>query len=189
MDAPRLETDRLLLTMPPPETAARFVAYARENDAHLARWEPPRPEGYFTEGYWYRRLERNQDELARDQSLRFALLERGKPEGPVLGHVNFNNIVRGSFQTCTLGYSIDHRWEGRGLVTEALNAAIPFVFQELKLHRVQANYIPTNERSGRVLKRLGFVVEGYAREYLFIGGAWRDHILTSLLNPRSLVPA
>lgn len=46
-----------------------------------------------------------------------------------------------------------------------------------------ANYVPTNERSGRLLRRLGFTVEGYARDYLFIDGAWRDHVLTSLTNP------
>jgi ribosomal-protein-alanine N-acetyltransferase len=189
MDVPRIETERLLLTIPPPETAARFAAFAAANEDHLARWEPPRPDGYFTEGYWYRRLERNLDELAHDQSLRLTLLRRGDPDGPVLGHVNFNNVVRGAFQATTLGYSLDHRREGKGLMTEALSAAIPFVFRELRLHRIQANYIPTNERSGRVLRKLGFVIEGYARDYLFIGGAWRDHILTSLTSPHALVPA
>lgn len=189
LGVPRIETKRLLLTVPPPEAATRFAAYAHDNEGHLARWEPPRPEGYFTEGYWYRRLERNHDELAADQSLRLALLRRDDPEGPILGHANFNNIIRGGFQACTLGYSLDHRHEGRGLMSEALAAAIPFVFRELRLHRIQANYIPTNERSGRVLRKLGFVVEGYARDYLFIGGAWRDHVLTSLTSPHALVPA
>lgn len=188
MDIPRIETERLILTIPPPETAARFAAYAVDNERHLGRWEPPRPEGYFTEGYWYRRLERNLDEIDHDQSLRLTLLRRDDPEGPVIGHANFNNFIRGAFQACTLGYSLDHRSEGRGYMHEALSAAIPYVFRDLCFHRIQANYIPTNERSGRVLRRLGFVVEGYARDYLFIGGAWRDHVLTSLTNPQVLVP-
>ena len=50
----------------------------------------------------------------------------------------------------------------------------------LRLHRVQANHLPENQRSARLLQRLGFRVEGLAREYLYINGAWRDHVLTAL---------
>jgi [ribosomal protein S5]-alanine N-acetyltransferase len=188
MDVPVIETPRLLLTLGAPETAARYATFAVENDDHLARWEPPRPEGYFSEAYWYRRLERNRDELALGGSVRLGVFRRGAPEGPLLGHVNFSQIVRGGFQSCFLGYSLDRRCVGRGMMTEALEGAIPFVFDQLRLHRIQANYIPTNERSGRVLRRLGFVVEGYARDYLFIGGAWRDHVLTALVNPAAPDP-
>jgi ribosomal-protein-alanine N-acetyltransferase len=185
---PVIESEWLILTIGAPEDAARFAAYVVDNEDHLARWEPPRPDGYFTEGYWYRRLERNRDEHAGDISLRLTLFRRADPTGPVLGHVNFTQIVRGAFQSCYLGYSLDRRCVGRGMMTEALGAAIPHVFDQLGLHRIQANYVPTNERSGRVLRRMGFVVEGYARDYLFIGGAWRDHVLTVLLNPNAPLP-
>ena len=188
IDVPIIETERLVLTIAAPQAAARFAAYAGDNEEHLRRWEPPRPEGYFSETYWYRRLERNRDELTRDVSLRLGVFRRSDPEGPVLGQVNFSQIVRGAAQACYLGYSLDRRCVGRGMMTEALSGAIPFVFDRLRLHRIQANYIPTNERSGRVLRGLGFVVEGYARDYLFIGGAWRDHVLTALTNPRAPDP-
>jgi ribosomal-protein-alanine N-acetyltransferase len=188
MDVPVIETERLVLTIGAPESAGRYATFVVENEEHLGRWEPPRPDGYFTEAYWYRRLERNRDELARDVSLRLAMFRRADPDGPVLGHVNFSQIVRGGAQSCFLGYSLDRRCVGRGMMTEALAAAIPFVFDQIKLHRIQANYVPTNERSGRVLRRLGFVVEGYARDYLFIGGAWRDHVLTSRTNPSAPTP-
>jgi ribosomal-protein-alanine N-acetyltransferase len=178
-----LETPRLKLLLPAPADAPRFAAYVNENEPHLARWEPPRPEGYFTAAYWEKRIERYQDELARDLAVRFALVRRDDPAGPVVGHCNFNQIVRGCFQACVLGYSVDHRWEGRGMMREALSAALPFMFDGVGLHRIMANYIPTNERSGRLLARLGFVVEGRAQNYLFIDGAWREHVLTSLTNP------
>jgi ribosomal-protein-alanine N-acetyltransferase len=180
---PVIETPRLLLTIAAPDAAARFAAYVTENEPHLSRWEPPRPEGYFSEAYWIRRLERNRDELSHDVSLRLGIFRRSDPEGPVLGQVNFSQIIRGAAQSCFVGYSLDRRVVGRGMMTEALGGAIPYVFGHLRLHRIQANYIPTNERSGSVLRRLGFVVEGYARDYLFIGGAWRDHVLTALTNP------
>jgi [ribosomal protein S5]-alanine N-acetyltransferase len=185
---PVLETDRLMLTIGAPVTAARYLAYAADNEAHLSPWEPPRPEGFFTESYWYRRLEQSHDELARDLSLRLAIWRRGDGDGPILGHVNFTQIIRGNFHCCFLGYSLDRRVVGKGIMTEALGAAIPHVFRHLKLHRIQANYVPTNERSGQVLRRAGFVVEGYARDYLFIGGAWRDHVLTARTNPDASPP-
>jgi [ribosomal protein S5]-alanine N-acetyltransferase len=188
VDVPILETERLVLTLGAPEAAARYAAFAVENEEHLARWEPPRPEGYFTEVYWQRRLERSRDELARDVSCRLGIFRRADPEGPLLGHCNFSQIIRGGFQACFLGYSLDRRCVGRGMMTEALAGALPFVFDQLRLHRVQANYVPTNERSGRVLRRLGFAVEGYARDYLFVGGRWRDHVLTALTNPNAPTP-
>ncbi len=82
-----------------------------------------------------------------------------------------------------LGYAIDHAHEGQGLMREALEATIEHVFAVLRLHRIQANYVPDNARSGRLLERLGFVREGLAKDYLFIDGAWRDHVLAARLSP------
>ena len=82
-----------------------------------------------------------------------------------------------------LGYAIDQAHEGRGLMREALEATIEHAFTVLRLHRIQANYVPENERSGRLLERLGFRREGLAKDYLFIDGRWRDHVLTARLNP------
>jgi len=185
---PVLETKRLVLTIPPPSAAPRLLGFAIENDAHLARWEPPHPDGFFTESFWRRRLDRSREELARGESLRFTIADRNDPDGPILGHCNFNQIVRGAFQACYLGYSVDHRWQGKGIMFEALERATAFIFGPMRLHRIMANYIPTKERSGRLLRRLGFQVEGYARDYLFIHDAWRDHVLTSLTNPNPTAP-
>jgi ribosomal-protein-alanine N-acetyltransferase len=65
---------------------------------------------------------------------------------------------------------------------EALAAGLDWAFGELGLHRVMANYLPRNERSGRLLARLGFEREGYAREYLKIAGRWEDHVLTAKIS-------
>jgi ribosomal-protein-alanine N-acetyltransferase len=65
---------------------------------------------------------------------------------------------------------------------EALLKAIAFAFEHLKLHRIMANYMPRNERSGTLLRKLGFSPEGYARDYLKIAGKWEDHVLTALIR-------
>jgi ribosomal-protein-alanine N-acetyltransferase len=76
----------------------------------------------------------------------------------------------------------DSKEEGKGLMFEALREAIRYVFVEKRLHRIMANYMPSNVRSANLLKKLGFVEEGYAKEYLLINGRWEDHILTALTN-------
>jgi ribosomal-protein-alanine N-acetyltransferase len=63
---------------------------------------------------------------------------------------------------------------------EALEASIKYVFEELGIHRIMANYMPINARSAKLLYRLGFIIEGYAKNYLLINDQWEDHILTAL---------
>ncbi len=173
-----LETPRLVLRAAGPEAAAALVAYYRENAAHLGPWEPPRPSDFLTEPHWARRLAAQLEDLEAGRGLSLVLARHDGPDR-VVGVVNFTGVQRGPMLACSLGYSLAAAEEGRGLMFEALSAAIPLALERLELHRVQANYRPVNERSGRLLRRLGFVVEGYARDYLWIDGAWRDHVLTS----------
>lgn len=163
-----------------------MLAFFEENREHLEKWSPAPSEGYYTASFWRERLSQARAEFEQDQSMKLVLSERHAPAGPVIGVCNFSNFVRGPFQACYLGYSLDHRFEGRGLMHEALHAATRYAFETLRLHRIMANYIPVNERSGRLLRCLGFVAEGYARDYLLIDGRWQDHILTSLTNSRLL---
>ncbi|WP_164928967.1 GNAT family N-acetyltransferase [Gloeobacter violaceus] len=183
-----LETPRLLLSVPGPDFAPRFAAFYRHNREHLATWDPPYPPQFYTEEHWRTKLADEQANYLAGTQLRLVLLARAAPDEPLVGFCNFSQIVRKAFQACYLGYSLDKQAVGRGLMSEGLAEAIAYVFGTLGLHRIMANYLPTNVRSGRLLRRLGFVVEGYARNYLFIDGQWRDHILTSLTNPAPADP-
>lgn len=179
---PELSTSRLRLLPAAPELAPAMLAYQLRNRAHFAPWDPTPGDMFFTELFWSMRLRQSVNAWDEGREARFMLV---LPEAPqtVIGTVSLSNIVRGVFQACHLGYAIDQRHQGQGLMREALQAVIHFAFRELKLHRIQANYQPENARSGALLKRLGFEVEGRARDYLFLNGAWRDHVLTSLRNP------
>jgi [ribosomal protein S5]-alanine N-acetyltransferase len=179
---PVLTTARLRLVIPTPEAAPRVLAFYAENRAHLDPWSPPYPDGFFTEEFWRARLAAFQNDYRTGTAVRFVIVAREDPAERILGNANFSQIARGPFQACYLGYGLAGDAAGKGLMTEALTAAIRFAFDDIRLHRIMANYVPTNERSGRLLRRLGFTVEGYARDYLFIDGAWRDHVLTSLTN-------
>lgn len=179
---PSLLTARLVVRATDIDDAERICAYYERNREHLAPWEPPSPAGFYHPDKWRERLAMYDRERIAGISLRTILLRADDPGGQVLGIANLNQIVRGPFMCATLGYSVDELHEGQGYMREALSALIVYAFGPLGLHRIQANYLPVNERSGMLLRQLGFVVEGYARDYLFIAGAFRDHILTSLTN-------
>lgn len=176
-----LSTPRLFVRLAKPEDAAEVVRYYVENQAYLLPFEPQRSQIFYTKRFWQEQIEKNLIEFNYKQSLRLFLFLRSQPER-VIGCANFTQLVYGAFHNCYLGYSIAEVEQGKGYMSEALQAAITYVFQELNLHRISANYMPHNQRSGRLLRRLGFTVEGYARDYLLINGQWQDHILTSLLN-------
>lgn len=108
----------------------------------------------------------------------FFIREKDNPS-KIIGFCNFTQIFYGSFQACYLGYKIDHEYEGKGLMLEALEATIKYVFEELKIHRIMANYMPVNIRSAKLLDRLEFAIEGYARNYHLINDRREDHVLTA----------
>jgi ribosomal-protein-alanine N-acetyltransferase len=182
---PELETERLVVRLAQPGMQTAMARFLADNfPGHLDRWSPPVAPGFFTEAFWAERLPAALDDYAGDRAARLVLQARGAPlDGPIVGTCNYTNIVRGAFHACHLGYQVGRDHEGRGFMTEGLRAANAFAFDTLRLHRIMANFRPENERSRRLLQRLGFVEEGYARAYLFIDGAWRDHVLTALVNP------
>lgn len=181
-DLPILTTPRVALRLAAPEEAPAIVRYFRDNREHLAPSRPFMDAAFFTEDFWRTQAHAARAEFRADRSLRLFVWEHGDT-GRAIGNVNFTQIVRGAAHYCVLGYGIAADREGQGLMREALEAGIGYVFGELNLHRIGANYIPSNHRSGSLLRRLGFRVEGYARDYLFLNGAWQDHVLTALANP------
>jgi [ribosomal protein S5]-alanine N-acetyltransferase len=182
---PCLESSRLRLRHAQPSDIPAILRYYRDNRRFLAPFEPHKNANFYTAQYWQPLLAQRLLETQEDRSLKLFLFLKRAPE-TLIGTLNFANFTRGVFQNCTVGYSIAERYQGEGYMFEALSAGIEHTFSTLQFHRIEANYLPHNQRSGRLLKRLGFTVNGYARSYLYIGGQWQDHILTSLLNPAPL---
>lgn len=107
----------------------------------------------------------------------------------IAGVINLNNIVRGSFLSATLGYYAMSRHAGQGYMQEGLELVKNRAFRELGLHRIEANIQPTNRRSINLVKRCGFVREGFSRDFLHIEGAWRDHERWAAIDPRTSMTA
>jgi ribosomal-protein-alanine N-acetyltransferase len=98
-----------------------------------------------------------------------------REDDSIVGVINLSQIARGFFQSAYLGYYGFAPSAGRGLMSEGLELVLRHSFRHLKLHRLEANIQPDNERSRRLVERAGFEYEGYSPRYLKIGGRWRDH--------------
>tara|TARA_E500000331_G_scaffold228647_1_gene218855 strand:- start:75 stop:554 length:480 start_codon:yes stop_codon:yes gene_type:complete len=159
-----------------------MCSFRKENKTHLEKWEPLRKPAFFTESFWQAQLRVQLRDFREGVSTNFSILDRD--ELSIVGVCNYTNIVRGTFQSCQLGYAIAKRYEGQGLMEEALRQTNDFVFSELGLHRIMAAYLPHNHRSGSLLSKLGFKKEGFAEKYLKINGVWEDHVLTSKIKDR-----
>jgi ribosomal-protein-alanine N-acetyltransferase len=184
-----LATPRLRLRSAVPELAEAVADYQLRNLAHFARWDPPRPAAQVSADYQRDVLGRALLAQAGGHEQRWYLALHSDPER-VIGNVTFANMDHGPQRGCTLGYALDAAVQGQGLMHEALQAALAAAFgPDLNRHRIQAAYRPENARSAAVLQRLGFRTIGMAQAYLFIDGAWRDHVLTERINPAFETPA
>ena len=160
--------------------AAALETLLRVNREFLAPWEPVRPDDYVT--------------LAGQQAAIAEVLARYRDgsavphvivdsSGRIVGRITLNGIVRGPFQSCSVGYWVGAADNGRGLASAAVADIIRVAFGELGLHRIQAETLLHNAASQRVLQRNGFSWIGTAPAYLKIAGRWQDHHLYQVLNP------
>ncbi|EQC43706.1 acetyltransferase, GNAT family [Bacteriovorax sp. Seq25_V] len=170
----------MILTLPSVGSEDQIVEFYKENENFLAPWDPKKPDGFYTQEFWREKNLQAIREFENQKSLRLNIFLKSSNE--LIGMANFTGFERGPFQCCRLGYKLGQKFEGQGLMTEALEESIRYIFDELNFHRIEANYIPSNERSGNVLKRLGFTEHGVAENYLLIAGKWQDHVLTSKTN-------
>ena len=176
------ETERLCMRLPTREDAEAVARFYVANRDHLQPWSPTLHPGLFDPLFWAGEAERRLGDYHAGLEVRGFLFLRAEPRR-VVGNLSLAQIVRGAFHGCTLGYSLAADAQGRGLMLEAVRGAVAYSFETLGLHRVMADYMPRNRRSATVLRHAGFVVEGYAREYLRINGRWEDHVLTAITNP------
>ena len=146
----------------------------------LTPWEPTWPADDLTRGAFRRRLRRHAEEIDRDEAYPFFIFREG--DHALLGGLTLGQVRRGVAQAATLGYWMGEPHAGRGHMARAVRATTGFAFATLRLHRLEAACLPHNLASQRLLERVGFQREGYARAYLRIAGVWQDHLLFALLE-------
>jgi [ribosomal protein S5]-alanine N-acetyltransferase len=105
-----------------------------------------------------------------------------KDNPTLIGNICIWNVQKDNYRA-ELGYVLHPDWQGRGIMHEAMQAVLHYAFHTMTLHSIEANVIPENSASVRVLERSGFVREAYFRENHFSGGQFRDAAVYSLLTP------
>ncbi|MFC5450144.1 GNAT family N-acetyltransferase [Paenibacillus aestuarii] len=171
-------TERMDLVQLDTSSADLVLDYVVRNRQFLAPWEPERNEEFYTLAHQEALLQQEMEKMKDGHMFKVWMLQ----EGRVIGSAALSNMVRGAFQSCHLGYKMDHEQLNKGLMTEALSALVAYAFEKLKLHRIEANIMPRNIASLQVVKKLGFYDEGLALKYLKIHGVWEDHIHMVLRN-------
>jgi ribosomal-protein-alanine N-acetyltransferase len=151
----------------------------RVNRDFLAPWEPIRGEDYVTVDGQHAVIRDALEQHEQGSTLPHVILDDSRR---VIGRITLNGIVRASFQSCSLGYWVSAAENGRGFATRAVREIVRVAFEELGLHRVQAETLLHNVRSQRVLERNGFVRFGVAPAYLNIAGRWQDHAMYQVVS-------
>ena len=179
-NAPNIRGDGVFLR---PATMTDFEDWVRLREASrsfLTPWEPTWPADDLTRGAFRRRVKRHTEEVERDESYAFLLFREADER--LLGGLTLGQVRRGVAQAATVGYWMGAPYAGRGLMARGLRATVAYAFSTLRLHRLEAACLPSNERSVRLLEAVGFQNEGLARSYLCIDGRWRDHRLFAMLE-------
>jgi ribosomal-protein-alanine N-acetyltransferase len=178
-EAPVLAGDGVYLRTPSLADYADWARLRAESRAFLTPWEPAWPADDLTRTAFRRRVRRYQLEIREDRAYPFFIFRHADFE--LLGGVTMSSVTRGMTQSATLGYWMGERHAGKGNMTRALRALLPFAFGTLGLHRVEAACLPHNRASISLLEKVGFQREGLARGLVCINGTWQDHIVFARL--------
>lgn len=181
---PELMHGELLLRAARPGDYPQWRDVRLKSHAFLKPYEPRWSEVDLSPAVFRERLRRNRREAEAGTEFSF-LIFRLAPKGDELcGGLTLSNIRRRAALHANLGYWMGVDSAGKGIMSEAVNTILPFVFSQLELRRLQAATLPGNMASRRVLEKNGFREEGYAEDYLQIDGAWQDHVLYALTRDR-----
>lgn len=151
----------------------------KKNKLYLQPWEPLWSINELERSSFVKRVRMFERLSHNDQAYSFLIYKSDNED--FIGEVNISNVQRGIIQSCTIGYWIAKDCEGKGMMSESLELVKEFIFNELKLHRIEAACLPHNIPSLKVLLKNGFIKEGTARKLLKINDKWQDHTVLSFI--------
>jgi ribosomal-protein-alanine N-acetyltransferase len=151
------------------EAIAGHLAHDRER---LVRWEPARPEGFYTTPHQVGRIETMLETHAQGRGWPGVIVA----DGAVIGQMTVSTIVRGPIQKGFLGYWVASKAQRQGHASRAVAQVLRVMAEELDLHRAEAHTQMENLASHGVLRNNGFTPWGVAHAHSYFDGAWRDEV-------------
>lgn len=174
---------RISLRLPQMRDYAAWYQLRRQSHEFLKPFEPRWTEADLGRRVYSMRVRRARQEAEQGTDYTFFVFLNDGTE-TLVGGITLSNIRRRAAQFVNLGYWMGQPYAGQGLMTEAVEVALRFIFETLDLHRAHAAFLPHNIASRRVLEKNGFIEEGFAERYLQIDGRWEDHVLMGLTRER-----
>lgn len=173
-------TQRLVLRPPEHRDFEPWVDVRSRSRDSLESFEPLWPARCLEKKFFCRRILKQADNWKRDRAYSFLIFDRNS--GELLGGININQVLRNVVQHASVGYWLDVEARGQGFMQEACVAILRYAFDDLELRRMNIFCVPQNHDSRKVIERVGFEREGYARNYMQINGAWQDHIMYGMTS-------
>lgn len=161
--------------------AEQVVDYYKRNRDFLEAFEPVRNEEFFSLEHQREVLKKEILEYEEKTAFRFYIIPVEQPT-EIIGIIGLSNVVWGAFCSAFLGYKLDKGFLNKGYMSMALEMLTKYAFEELGLHRIEANVMPKNKASLKVLEKNHFTNEGISKYYLNINGVWEDHIHMVKIN-------
>lgn len=174
--------NQLIQLMPADLSLAELaVDYYKRNREFLEAFEPVRDEKFFSLEHQREIIKQEMLQWEEKTAFHFYIMPVRQPDR-IIGMIGLNNVVWNAFCSAFLGYKLDKDFLNRGYMSMAVEMVTRYAFEELHLHRIEANVMPRNKASLRVLEKNQYMNEGTAKYYLKINGVWEDHIQMVKIN-------
>lgn len=184
---PLIDGNGIFLRVPKMSDFEEWSALRSGSRNFLAPWEPIWPDDDLTRSAFRRRIRRYERDLQDESGYAFLIFRAS--DRVMLGGATLTNLRRGAAQACSLGYWMGEAFAGKGYMSAAIAALIPFTHSMLRMRRIEAACLQSNAASIRLLEKMHFAREGLARQYLSISGQWQDHLLYARLSSDPLPAA
>lgn len=175
------ETTRLFIRILQVDSCPEILDFYYRNRKIFEPYEPNKPLNYYTFDYQQKLISSEYYSFLNLKYIRFFIVEKQNPDY-IIGTISFSNIQSSPYNSCTVGYKFDYHFQKQGYASEAMHKCIAVMFNELKLHKIEAYIMPNNSDSIRFINRQGFICEGISYKCIEIIGKWEDHLRYSLIN-------